>query len=334
MLENGINDLLVMLGITEKISLDDNTLNSIREKCKNQNLGMSMKQNCGMMATCIAYRDHNDIDVQFEDGTIAKSKSKTAFLKGLIKNPELYKAIQKQNSLNMTVRMNNGMNATCIAYRKSTDIDVQFEDGTIVEHVQKQHFVRGNVKHPNLENPKIALSSCVGTTLRMKNGMLATCIAYRNGLDIDVQFEDGTVVTNKRKGNFLRGEIDNPNYNRHSCLKRTVMQNCGMLATCIAYRDCYDIDVQFEDGTIAKNKQKQAFMNGQVGHPNHNTNNLKSSCLNITKRMNNGMMATCVVYRNSNDIDVQFEDGLLAKHRRKDRFLKGQVAHKVFNDRD
>lgn len=266
-LEKAINELLSCLDIKDKINLDDDTLNAIREKCKNQNLGMTMKQNCGMMATCIAYRDHNDIDVQFEDGTIVKNRGKSAFLKGLIKNPELYKAIQNQNSLNTTVKMKNGMMATCIAYRKSIDIDVRFEDGTVVEHVQKQHFLRGNVKHPNLENPKIAMSSCVGTTLRMKNGMLATCIAYRNGLDLDIQFEDGTIVTNKRKGNFVRGEVDNPNYNRHSCVGKTIVQSCGMEATCISYRNCGDIDVQFEDGAIVKNKQKSQFVAGQIGYP-------------------------------------------------------------------
>ena len=31
----------------------------------------------------------------------------------------------------------------------------------------------------------------------MNNGLLATIIAYRNTQDIDVQFEDGTIIYNK-----------------------------------------------------------------------------------------------------------------------------------------
>ena len=34
----------------------------------------------------------------------------------------------------MTVVMNNGQKATCIEHRSYEDLDVQFEDGTIVRH--------------------------------------------------------------------------------------------------------------------------------------------------------------------------------------------------------
>ena len=54
--------------------------------------------------------------------------------------------------------MNNGMKATCIAYRLAKDMDVQFEDGTIVEHVQKVHFDKGTIANPNSEyNPYLRL---------------------------------------------------------------------------------------------------------------------------------------------------------------------------------
>ncbi len=41
--------------------------------------------------------------------------------------------------------------------------------------------------------------------------------------------------------------------------------NCGMEATCIAYRGTHDIDVQFEDGTIVEHKSKVSFVRGQIG---------------------------------------------------------------------
>ena len=44
--------------------------------------------------------------------------------------------------------MKNGMNATCIAYRGSGDIDVQFEDGTIVRNKDKSKFLKGNIGYP------------------------------------------------------------------------------------------------------------------------------------------------------------------------------------------
>ena len=50
-----------------------------------------------------------------------------------------------------------------------------------------------------------------------------------------------------------------------SCLGKTRIMNCGMEATCIAYRGTHDIDVQFEEGTIVEHKSKVSFVRGQIG---------------------------------------------------------------------
>ena len=39
-----------------------------------------------------------------------------------------------------------------------------------------------------------------------------TIIGYRNGNDIDIQFEDGTIVKNRIYRRFKEGKIKNPNY--------------------------------------------------------------------------------------------------------------------------
>ena len=67
---------------------------------------------------------------------------------------------KKASCLNETKVMKNGMKATCIAYRLAKDMDVKFEDGTIVEHVQKVHFDNGTITNPNSDyNPYIRLES-------------------------------------------------------------------------------------------------------------------------------------------------------------------------------
>ena len=43
----------------------------------------------------------------------------------------------------ITNKMHNGMLATIIEYRKSTDMDIQFEDGKIRYGVQYEKFQRG-----------------------------------------------------------------------------------------------------------------------------------------------------------------------------------------------
>ena len=235
----------------------------LRGEIKNPNydkfsvVGKTVLQNCGMNAMCIKDRGANDIDVQFEDGTIVEHRYRYDFLKGRIQNHAIY------SCLNQTVNMHNGQKATCIAYRKADDIDVQFEDGTVVEHTRKDYFVNGSLQNPNYDP-----FSCLGETRTMLNGQKATCVAYRRSDDIDVQFEDETIVTNKTKYSFLKGEISNPNFDPYSCEGETRLMNNGMNATCIAYRTCEDMDVQFEDGTIVEHRTKYCFYNGSIGNPN------------------------------------------------------------------
>lgn len=51
----------------------------------------------------------------------------------------------------------------------------------------------------------------IGETRIMNCGMKATIIKYRTCLDIDIQFEDGTIVKHRTYDNFKKGTISNPN---------------------------------------------------------------------------------------------------------------------------
>ena len=243
-------------------------------------LGEKRLMNNGQCATCVAYRRFDDIDVQFEDGTIVIHKRKDAFLSGGIDNPNY----NPSNCVGLTLKLNCGYTATCIAYRKYSDIDIQFEDGTIVEHVSASNFIKKAIQHPSIS------SDCVGETRTMHNGQQATCITYRKASDIDVQFEDGTIIEHCSKTSFYSGKIKNPNLvsnnsnaasnkspkkytlgepNRSNCVGETRTMRNGQQATCIAYRKASDIDVQFEDGYIAKNKRKDAFYSGLIRNPKY-----------------------------------------------------------------
>ena len=45
----------------------------------------------------------------------------------------------------------------------------------------------------------------------------------------------------------------------------------------------------------------------------------------MKKTMNNGMIATVIADNGWDDIDVQFENGIIVKHRRRDHFKKGSI---------
>ena len=154
--------------------------------------GEVKKMNCGMNATIIEYVNSHDITIKFEDGEILKHKFYGDFKNGKIDNPNL--KTNFQDRVGTKKKMKCGLYATIIAYRKSSDIDVCFDDGVVVCNRMYQDFVRGEITHPK---NKIDISKIIGLKSTMHCGMEATIIAYRNSGDIDVMFADGVIVNHR-----------------------------------------------------------------------------------------------------------------------------------------
>ena len=218
-------------------------------------------------------KDINDSNLLYEQIRIAM----VAILEDLgVKSPSLVfdetflddaKLLMKEDRVGISSKMKNGQNATIIAYRSVGDIDVRFEDGTVVKHKRMQNFNSGEIKNPNYDP-----SSILGLRLKMLNGLYATCIRYGNSKDIDIQFEDGITVFRKAKNNFIRGKIAHPdvdpyNQTRKSIIGEKRLMNCGMYAVCIEYKTSTNLDVQFEDGTVVKKRTKQQFYKGSINNP-------------------------------------------------------------------
>ena len=58
--------------------------------------------------------------------------------------------IDDKGRIGETLIMNCGEKATIIDYRKWDDIDVKFEDGTIVKHRQYSGFKEGRIAKPKI----------------------------------------------------------------------------------------------------------------------------------------------------------------------------------------
>ena len=166
----------------------------------------------------------------------------------------------------------------------------------------------------------------LGETRMMNCGMEATIIRYGTCANIDVRFEDGTVAVHKTYNAFKKGEIANQNI-KASRLGETRMMNCGMEATIIRYGKAIDIDVRFEDGTIAKCKGYEEFKKGGIAHPS----TVAENRLGETRMMNCGMEATIIRYNGVHDIDVRFEDGTVVEHKSYSKFKKGGIAHQLIS---
>lgn len=226
----------------------------------------------------------------------------------------------KIDRLGETRMMNCGMEATIIRYGRYDDIDVRFEDGTVVENGRYGNFKKGKIAHSNTKDR-------LGETRMMNCGMKATIIRYGGYNDIDVRFEDGKVVVHKAYRAFKRGEIANPNIRAFvkDRLGETRMMNCGMKATIIRYGGCNDIDIRFEDGKVVVHKKYDRFKKGEIANPN--TKVSAENRLGETRMMNCGMEAAIIRYGGATDIDVRFEDGTVVKHGVYGNFKKGEIAH-------
>ena len=237
----------------------------------------------------------------------------------------------KIDRLGETRMMNCGMEATIIQYKNAMDIDVRFEDGSMVEHKAYGNFKRGGIVNPNI---RAFVKDRLGETRMMNCGMEATIIRYESAKDMDVCFKDGAIVEHRKYDSFKRGEIANPNMkvSAKNRLGETRMMNCGMKATIIRYGNNGDIDVRFEDRTIAKRKGYGDFKKGGIANPNIKTS--AENRLGETWMMNCGMEATIIRYGGCNDIDVRFEDGAVAKHKLYDPFKKSKIAHPSISQKD
>ena len=233
-----------------------------------------------------------------------------------------------------TKTMHCGLKATIIAYRNSKDIDVQFENGTIRKHTAVNNFKRCELSPTKARTQDENIKKYTGMTRTMTCGMKATIIKYRKATNIDVQFENEIIREHTNIYDFERGHISyakqklpTTNENKQKYLGMTHKMKCGMKATIIAYHTSKDIDIQFENGEIHKHKGLYAFQNGQIAPENYQQLSINKRYLGKTKMMSCGLKATIIVCRNSQDIDVQFEDGTIREHIRTDYFNTTHIAH-------
>lgn len=217
----------------------------------------------------------------------------------------------------------NGMMMTIIAYRNSSDIDVQFEDGAVRENATFQQFRNGHIKHPS---EKARILSRVGETAVANNTQIMIIVEYKNANDIVVEFNDEqhTRVKTTYKS-FCKGNVKNPNFHT----KETAIASNGMNITIKEYHNSKNVDVEFDDGTIAKRKTYQQFKSGQIRHPNEEKRlqNLKGSRVGRINTANNALKMKIITYRKYSDIDVEFEDETIRTGVSYRHFITGCIGH-------
>lgn len=239
------------------------------------------------------------------------------------------KSTKEHIRIGETRTMSNGKEATIIAYRGANDIDIQFEDGTIRKGVRYQHYKDGKVK----DSENSLRQERLNQPYIMSNEKEVTIVRYRNCMDIDIQFDDGTIVTTQYNAliNRLVHKEKKTYGNADTREGEKGIAANGEKITIVKYRNRNDMDVKFEDETELEHVSYKKFKERKLTHPNDpklpKATSLISQRLGETNRNNAGKLMTIVGYRNSVDMDVQFEDQTIRKKVQYRAFLRGEVKH-------
>ena len=181
---------------------------------RQKRIGEEKLQKSGHKAKIIFYPSGADMTVQFEDGKIIEHVSYYSFSQGTLnynkrENPGAIKSFR----LGEKCVCSNEMIATIIAYRSSRDIDVQFDDGVVVEHISYDRFFQRGVPHPDHKLVRTT-KRCVGTRKRTLTGYREVLRVYDDGY-VDYIDDDGSIVNHAsyymeflRKNTFMSKQKD------------------------------------------------------------------------------------------------------------------------------
>ena len=183
-----------------------------------------------------------------------------------------------KNRIGETGRARNGLAMTIIADRGCSDLDVQFEDGVIVTHIDHGNFRRGVVKHPYVTRPIKNAKLRIGETRIAKNGLRMTLIEYRNSADVDVQFEDGVIVKHRLYSSFIQGRIGHPTIKtkivlqshviaKERSIDQSFLSRSGIVWTITSYNKSSDVSAVSNTGLVREHLTTKNITDGRVWHP-------------------------------------------------------------------
>ena len=110
-------------------------------------------------------------------------------------------------------------------------------------------------------------NSRIGEVSISNNGESMKIVEYFSGVNITVQFEDGTVVVNKTYANFKKGNILNPNFYSYRIGEQNIANN-GIKMEIVEYFSSSNITIRFENGVVVHNKSYSSFLDGKIGFRN------------------------------------------------------------------
>lgn len=259
-------------------------------------IGKRIRQNCGLIAECIAFRNAHDADFRFDENEdLALGKKYSDFERGMIGSPTQKRKILQQKAQEKYIGQEKttptGHTARIVDYLGKNEngvlqVRVEWLDDhtkTVIDvsswvknqFAKDEHDRRIRIGTRALTNSAKVKSEILNSTKKQKNGLLCTVVEYKNANKIrcryhgDEQYDVWTSAENFRTGHVpYREDPRTINFRRKHDGEKNI-NNDGDMMQIIKIRHSKDCDVQFlEDGKIKKHVSYQKFANGSLRHPN------------------------------------------------------------------
>lgn len=204
----------------------------------------------------------------------------------------------KADRIGMVNYNKKGEKMIILDYRSAVDLDIIFEDGTILKNRAYKEFNNGSVRKDNLALTRLGKTNINNQGFKMK------IIEYRKVDDIDVEFEDGTIITNKKFAHFEDKSMRKPEPDHTG---ETNFNNYGDKMTILEFNNHMNVLVGFEDGTTTV-RRYSCFKSGNIRHPLMNKMRIGEVNLN-----SQGCKMEIIKYNSHEEILIEFDDLIKTK---------------------
>lgn len=153
------------------------TENTATYNAKKKYMNKVVPCKAGGTMKCVDYVDNNNLTVEFEDGTRVVTNA-SQFKEGTVKNPN----ILKNKYIGFETYSTCGLKMKCIKCDKTSEVVIEFEDETIVEHKTAKNLLNGKIPHPAFNSAGNAIQVFQAGDYIIKG------LAYKNPLTGEGEF--------------------------------------------------------------------------------------------------------------------------------------------------
>ena len=193
-----------------------------------------------------------------------------------------------------------GLAAKVIAYRGRKDIDIQFEDGTVVYKTTGSYIKKGLPLHPTYGKVK------VGDKFPCHDGDEVEVVEIESYSRVLVKWKSDGSTRWRSISAIKEGYNRHPTKNKYAAGDE-VQTNLNGVVRVVAFNSATDVDVVFEDGTLTKTTVS-LLKSGVVANPNRfdDRNGYKF-------KTNSGWHGEVIEYNSAHDVKVKWQDGSVSK---------------------